>query len=374
MIDAADVNNQVPAVDIEIDTSFNNRMQAGFEAATQSFTPVINANAGGFQVLDVHIANKLCKIRDCSHDTDRCKKNYQTNSSIASTEPKFLKKAIEVLETSNIQVRSVTTDGSAALKKVIREHRRPINHYVCFVHRMRTVQKRINQVKLAGNIGGNKSCYMQKLSTAVRSRVKMELTRLGRITSQQEVFVRRGSLAMRNIIPCFSGRHAKCRNVSSVCNHHLAGYHTGYLPLSKHLNLTKENEEKLQATINNVLSEEELRRMVTLKTTNKCENLHGKLFTYAPKNTCWSRNFIGLGHSAVHSAILGNGRSTITLAKRIGLKYSNMSPMTSFLQDVDINTKYHRIYKSSLQYIKKRHYARKLKSMRRQLEIDAAAN
>ena len=350
-------------------------MQAGYESGTQSFAPIIDTNGDGYQVLDVQIANKLCKKRNCNHDTGSCKKNYQTHSSIASTETKFLKRSIDILETSSIQVRSITTDGSAQLKKVVREHRNPITHYVCFVHRMRTIQKRINGIKLTGNLGGPKTSYMQKLSIAIRSRVKMELSRIGGATSKEEVFVRRARQATENIIPCFSGRHAKCREVSLVCCHHLDHYHTRYLPLSQHLALTKDNEEKLQKTITDLLSEEELRRLTMLRTTNKCESLHSKLFTYAPKNTCWSRNFVGLGHSAVHSASTGNGRSTVVLAKRIGLKYTRRrSQMTSFLQALDDKSLYHKMYKSTLQYRLRRHYSTKQKANRRQLEKDAAAD
>lgn len=365
------MKNEPAAVDIEMDTSFNNRLQSGFEAATQSFAPIIDSSRDGYHVLDVQIANKLCGKRDCSHET--CKKNYPAHSSIASSEPKFLKNAIETLETNNIQIRSITTDGSAQLKKVIREHRRPITHYVCFVHRMRTVQKRINQVKFTGNLGGNRNEYIMKLSTAVRSRVKMELTRIGKkVDGKENLFVTQARKAVENIIPCFSGRHRKCREVSLVCCHHLAHYHTGFLPLNQHLKLSRENEMNLQETMNNMLCEDELRRLSTLRTTNRCESLHSKVFTYAPKNTCWSRNFIGLGHSAVHSATQGYGKSMIIMAKRIGLKYTKQSQMTAFLTKIDSRTKYDRHYKSSLKYNLRRYYTRKQKANRRQLERETA--
>jgi hypothetical protein len=59
--------SQGDEVDVETDTSYNNRPQAGFEAATQSFCPVVENNTSRKLVLALQMANKLCCKRNCLH-------------------------------------------------------------------------------------------------------------------------------------------------------------------------------------------------------------------------------------------------------------------------------------------------------------------
>ena len=49
-----------PHVNVETDTSYNNRPQAGFEAGTQSFCPVISQDTRKKLVVSMETANKLC--------------------------------------------------------------------------------------------------------------------------------------------------------------------------------------------------------------------------------------------------------------------------------------------------------------------------
>lgn len=51
-------------VDLETDTSYNNRTQAGFKAATQSFSPMVEASMPRKLVVSLQTANKLCC---CAH-------------------------------------------------------------------------------------------------------------------------------------------------------------------------------------------------------------------------------------------------------------------------------------------------------------------
>jgi hypothetical protein len=62
-------------VDVERDTSYNNRLQAGFEAATQSFCPVVENNTSRKLVLALQTANKLCCKRNCQYH-ENCNKNF----------------------------------------------------------------------------------------------------------------------------------------------------------------------------------------------------------------------------------------------------------------------------------------------------------
>ena len=150
--------------------------------------------------------------------------------------------------------------------------------------------------------GNDKSVYMQKLSSAFRMRVLMELTRLKRMRVSEELFLSRAKSAIYNIINCFQNKHSKCRQMSLVCCAHLAFYIPKFLPYGKHLELDATDVDKIKCQITKDFSESKLKEICSLKTTNKTESLHHRVFTYAPKCTLWSRNFTGLCHSAVHSA------------------------------------------------------------------------
>ena len=65
-----------PHVNVKTDTSYNNRPQAGFEAGTQSFCPVISQDTRKKLVVSMETANKLCTKRNCNHKIDLCKRTF----------------------------------------------------------------------------------------------------------------------------------------------------------------------------------------------------------------------------------------------------------------------------------------------------------
>lgn len=101
-------------VDLETNTSYNNRPQAGFEAGTQSFSPLVQNNTPRTLVLVLQTANKLCSKRSCDHQN--CKKNYENDETIASSEATLVRRNLDSLREENIlNVRSVISDSSAQL-------------------------------------------------------------------------------------------------------------------------------------------------------------------------------------------------------------------------------------------------------------------
>ena len=75
--------------------------------------------------------------------------------------------------------------------------------------------------------------------------------------------------------------------------------------------------------------------------TNRCESLHSTIFQYAPKFSCWTRNFAALCHSATHSRTLGKGVATVKLAHSIGIRVSSKSVMVRGLNKLDRRMRYH---------------------------------
>ena len=93
-------------------------------------------------------ANKLCTKRNCNHKNDLCKQNFCTADSISSSESKLLRKTFEAIESKGIiKVKSVTSDASAQVEKCVSDFATEkgvkIEHYRCFVHKLRLLQKHL---------------------------------------------------------------------------------------------------------------------------------------------------------------------------------------------------------------------------------------
>jgi hypothetical protein len=92
---------------------------------------------------------------------------------------------------------------------------------------------------------------------------------------------------------------------------------------------------KLNGIIEKHFSESELSTISPLSTTNKCESLHHKVFTFSPTSNIYTIYFAGLCHSAVHSSSLGNGLACIDLANIIGLKYKWTNRFIQHMKNID---------------------------------------
>ena len=208
------------SVSVETDTSYNNRPQAGFEAGTQAFCPLIENETSKKLIINIETANKLCLKRSCNHSN--CYKTYKTEESIASSESHLAKRNFDSINSKNIlSIGSVICDASSQLTKTIHEHStatgKTINHYNCVIHHLRNFQKHMKNIKLKSKVpGGNKKDYMQKLSSSFRSRIRLELVRLGKLKLNEESFMKRAESSIENVIRCFGNNHLYCRTKSLV--------------------------------------------------------------------------------------------------------------------------------------------------------------
>lgn len=351
-----DLAGEENCIDAEVDSSFNNRPQAGFEAASQTFCPFVEQNTSRKLPVNIIVGNTLCPKTNCDHNNQACRKNYSTDETMASSEGKFVKQHLKEVNSQNIlKVRSVTSDASAQIAKSVEEFAKsnniPMRHYKCFVHKLRTLQKHVRNVKLSSSLNGyDKNIYVKKLSSGIRARLRLEFMRIKSRSTNERNFKENARRAVDNIIPCFANDHRKCRRDSLVCVAHLSRYNTNYLPYAKHLELNQNDINKLKTILEKNFNDSEIHKLSRLSTTNKCESLHSKVFSYAPKNTIWTRNFAGLCHSAVHSSSLGNGKACILLARAIGLKYRRTDPFVLAMRKLDSCSIYHAIRKRTRQY------------------------
>lgn len=312
-------------------------------------------------------ANKLCSKKSCDHK-NKCNKNFSSAESISSSETKLVRENFDNINKRGLlKIKSVTTDASAQVDKSLRNYSQEtkcdIMHFTCFVHKLRNVQKHIRYTRLTSKLPCfDKEIYSLRLSTAVRARVRSELVNIKRYFKSTPLFVSHAQLAIRNIFPCFSGNHSNCRKYSLVCSAHLDSYNTNFLPYNKHIQLNTVDMLQLQAVLQSDFSRENLEKISRLSTTNRSESLHHRVFTYAPKCTIWSRNFTSLCHSAVHSSTLGTGKSSLFLAKKVGIRYKSTDPFFKEMIKLDTRNKYHLQRKCSREYKLARHLARKRKS------------
>lgn len=359
-------------IDVETDTCFNNRNQTGYEAGTQSFCPVIEKTTGLNLPIAMATASKLCsKINICTHENNKCSLTYNPDESISSSESKLTTKNLQKIHDLKIvSIKSLTSDASSQISKVVREVGKKneivIKYFQCFVHRLRTIQKKVKSIQfLKLPAGYDQDIFRQKLATCIRSRVRLELVRIKKKYPAEGAFVTRALMAMKNIVTCFSGSHTYCAERSLACNAHLESFSTQYLPYGSYLSLVTEDRRKLESVMNKSLTTEILNKIANLYTTNQCESLHHRVFTYAPKSVLFSRNFNGLCHSACHSSTFGTGKSSVLLAKSLGLNFSKCAPFFRYMTRKDILALYHSQRKKTPKYKIQRYLAKCRKSNRK---------
>lgn len=359
-------------IDVETDTCFNNRNQTGYKAGTQSFCPVIEKTTGLNLPIAMATASKLCsKINMCTHENNKCSLTYNPDESISSSESKLTTKNLQKIHDLKIvSIKSLTSDASSQISKVVREVGKKneivIKYFQCFVHRLRTIQKKVKSIQfLKLPAGYDQDIFRQKLATCIRSRVRLELVRIKKKYPAEGAFVTRALMAMKNIVTCFSGSHTYCAERSLACNAHLESFSTQYLPYGSYLSLVTEDRRKLESVMNKSLTTEILNKIANLYTTNQCESLHHRVFTYAPKSVLFSRNFNGLCHSACHSSTFGTGKSSVLLAKSLGLNFSKCAPFFRYMTRKDILALYHSQRKKTPKYKIQRYLAKCRKSNRK---------
>ena len=175
--------------------------------------------------------------------------------------------------------------------------------------------------------------YMHQILTfmviqlSYQSTARTYQTRLRKLLRGDELYLARAREAVTNVLDCFSGSHDSCKHKSVVCTAHLKGHSTRYLPYGKNVVLSAADKQKLQKVLDKYCGVQQLRDTVQLHSTNRCENMHSRLFSYAPKSMVWKRSFTALCYSATLGASVGRGLSLLQLAERCGINIEASDPM-----------------------------------------------
>jgi hypothetical protein len=351
--------------EVEFDVAYTSRPKSGCETSSQSFAPLIEQTTTRHLPIAISTANKLCSKPACAHNNAQCKKSYDADVSIGRTEATFIKSAIDSVESSNIiKIRSVTTDASLQIAKALKEVNSArsiqIKHYKCFVHNLRNMNKHLKAIKFSKlPQGQDKKFFALKLASSIRVRVRLELTRLKNSSKNNEVFLQKAHKSIDNILQCFQGKHINCRKHSLVCKAHLKCFKLNYLPYGKYLSLPDSDISKIKSVLAKYCGPVILKDLCQLKTTNQCESFHNRVFSFAPKNTVWSRNFSGLCHSVTIAASVGRGMTLLKVAQKLGLPVTISDPLYHYAINTDKKEKYHMKRKKSFKYKTFLHLKRK---------------
>ena len=79
-------------VDVETDSSYNNRPQPGCEAATQTFCPLVEQCTTKKLTINIETANVNCPSKNCEHNVDTCREITVPASLWLPQNPSLLKK------------------------------------------------------------------------------------------------------------------------------------------------------------------------------------------------------------------------------------------------------------------------------------------
>ena len=354
-----------PTADVQFDVAYSCRPQGGSEKAAQSFGALIEHSTTRKLPVAVATANKHCRKKGCKHDT--CQKNFRSEASIASSERVLLHDTLKkVDDAGHLRVRSITTDGGSQSAKAIRDYYtprglKPAIHYKCLVHKIRTLEKNLKQVKLKSVPRGlDKQAFTRKLASCIRVRARLEIVNIRKKSLSDNHFIQSAMNALSNITKCISGNHRLCKlcpEYSTACR----GDTYKQLPYGQPLNLDSMDLKALETTLKNAFPVSGLREVSKLYNTNMCESLNAAVFNYAPKSSCYTRNFTALCHSATHSRTVGPGQSTLQIANAVGASIKKTSVTYVNLARKDRSKRYHQARRASPQYKQTRHFQRKKK-------------
>ena len=274
-----------------------------------------------------------------------------------------------------LSIRSVTTDQSGQLEKAVREFSPSISHYHCLVHRLRNLQKKLQNLKLKSFIDGlDNITFSRHVARAVRSRIYFEILRWKKSVSSQNHFLLKIKQAAINIVSCFTGNHDRCSRVSVFCRASTKQKVLKSLPQHQYLVLSPIDEQKLKAELGRFVDTTGLSKLKLLTNTNKVESIHHRCFTVAPKNTHWPKNFEGLCHSAIHSDTKKTGKSSWILAERLGIRYGLQHPFSLHMAHLDRRAGYYKERQRSKKSKHKRHHTRMRRSYRKVYEKSMNSN
>ena len=351
--DGSNVNNS-PKVTVLTDTVYNNapKGRGMYQPGTQSVTPMIHAETG--LVLSVANYNKLCPKNNISCKECKCPVNFDQHKAMDGSEELAAAYNFKRCQDNGLSVTHIVCDGTHKVLKGIKSTGSTAPKKVdCGIHQARAQRRKYfsqsYSEELLGKTCNNNYNYVKhKLGVAIAKRCSQEIYLARKKYSTDKEFYRHIESVRNNIVPCFSGRHEKCKKASLVCRqknrHH---YH--HLPYSKEITPTPSDKVKLQAVIDHRLGRGKVATLGDLKTTNKVENLHLRTLKVLPKNKTCKLNFNQKVHSAMHNQSVGVATSAFLANGALGAPIRDIRALRT-MKALTRRARYFQLKKQTMKY------------------------
>lgn len=157
------------------------------------------------------------------------------------------------------------------------------------------LQKNKRSIKLKSPLptGSSRDVFVQRPATCVRARVRYE--------RKLNVSYRK----LRGTFPTFCHAFPESMITIAECCLHAMPTHLHTAPNSYFMEGNRTwNLKRFPAHRDSSLNKywvKTYQKIFKLSSSNECESLHQRVFTYAPKNTTWARNLTALCHSYLYS-------------------------------------------------------------------------
>jgi hypothetical protein len=341
------------------DTVFNNppKGRAMSQPGTMCSTPLLEAETDLHMVLALSTHSKLCtKGVRCNgrHDGGQCSANYPVHRPMGNAEKTAMASNILQVEETGLKVSGLVTDGIAKEYNIAGFNPEKLH---CIVHHARSQRRRVQGMALSEQMTGSKnkttvSRYKTVLARAISNRCTMELSAARKRHGTGPGFLVATEAARCNVVKCFTGGHAQC-HLSGVCKVKPSDDTVipAYLPNKSYLvNMSAEDEQKLQAAIDFRLNATAARQQRHLATTNPVEAIHLRTLKVCPKSRTYRRNYHYRNHSAMNSQTRGHCGSLHAFCTQAKCAQVN----TTHLLAMQMKEKYWHLRRQSATYKERR--------------------
>ena len=352
-------------VTVLTDTVYNNapKGRAMYQPGTQSVTPMIHAETG--LVLSVANFNKLCTKNNTCCTERACSANYDQHKPMDGSEELAASQNFQSCQENGLNVTHIVCDGTNKVLKGIREDGNTEPKKVdCSVHLARGQRRKFFSQSYSEELLGkptntNFNFVKNKLGNAITNRCSKEIYLARRKYLIDHQFHSHIESVRKNIIPCFSGNHDKCRGASLVCRQKNR-FNYRHLPYSKEITPTPLDKVKLQAVVDHRLGKGKLPSLGDLHTTNRVENLHLRTLKLLPKSKTCKKNFDMKVQSAMHNQSVGVANSVFMANGALGAQIKDIRALKT-MKSLTARARYFQLNKQT----RKARISRKMNNLKK---------
>ncbi len=322
----------------EGDCRYNNALRSAggatpFQPATQSVYTVCENNTSRKKIIAVATQNKLCRISNCTHDSDECTANLPMESSIGDEKAWAYECAKELAEAGTV-IKYFTTDGDSCQHtgvmeayeemniKVASDNLRDPNHLAA--SQIKAVKNAKFSAKMfPGKTKESRNQLQSRLARDLSERCKAEVkTCRSEFAGEAAKVTNAMSFARDALIQCLQGKHTLCKKDSFVCGGTKKDKWVFPRLGDAILSPTASDVSQLSGLTDMILGPKSLHLTRFSTTTQKVESVNRAYLRTNPKCVTMARNFESRIHTAIHTLNTGYETSITMKAAAVGAPIS----------------------------------------------------